>query len=89
MIDGDARRQQIVIWLGLAVALLLLLLFAYLGHFSRLMSDDYCTLAVGRDLGPWQGMLHWFNTHSSSYTNFFLQGVLAPLDTAMPIITPP
>ena len=88
MIDGDARRQQIVIWLGLAVALLLLLLFAYIGHFSRLMSDDYCTLAVGRDLGPWQGMLHWFNTRSSSYTNFFLQGVLAPLDTAMPIITP-
>ena len=88
MIDGGARRQQIVVWLGLAVALLLLLLFAYLGHFSRLMSDDYCTLAVGRDLGPWQGMLHWFNTRSSSYTNFILQGVLAPLDTAMPIITP-
>ena len=54
MIDGDARRQQIVIWLGLAVALLSLLLFAYIGHFSRLMSDDYCTLAVGRDLGSWQ-----------------------------------
>ncbi len=89
MIDDDARRQQIVTWLGTAVALLSLLLFAYLGHFSRLMSDDYCTLAVGSDRGPWHGMVFWFSNWSGSYANFFFKSAIAPLDTLVPALTPP
>ena len=88
MIKRGARRQQIVVWLGLAVALLILLLFAYLGHFSRLMSDDYCAIAVGKELGAWQGMSYWFTSWAGSYTNFFFKSAIAPLDTLAPAVTP-
>ena len=79
---------QIVEWLVFLFALLPLGLFAYLGQFSRLMSDDYCAIAVGRELGPWQGTLYWFNNWAGSYANFFLKSALAPLDTLLPRLTP-
>ena len=70
------------------LALIPLGLTVYLGQFSRLMSDDYCIVAVGRDLGAWGSMAHWFNHWSSSYSLFFLQGLLAPMDTLVPAIAP-
>ncbi len=72
----------------LLFALLPLGLFAYLGQFSRLMSDDYCAIAVGREMGAWQGTLYWFNNWAGSYANFFLKSVIAPLDELLPRYTP-
>lgn len=63
-------------------------LFTYLGQFSRIMSDDYCTIAVGQELGAWEGMLYWFNSWAGSYSNFFFKSVIASIDTNAPIITP-
>ena len=82
------RFQSAFAWIVCALALLPLLLYAYLGQFSRLMSDDYCRVAIGRILGPWGSMHHWYNVHSSSYTHFFLQGLIAPLVTLVPRISP-
>lgn len=75
-------------WPLLAIAFLPLGSFAYLGQFSRLMSDDYCAVAVGRDLGAWQGTLYWFNNWAGSYANFFLKSVIAPLDVLLPRFMP-
>lgn len=72
----------------LLFALLPLGLFAYLGQFSRLMSDDYCAIAVGREMGAWQGTLYWFNNWAGSYANFFLKSAIAPLDELLPRYTP-
>ncbi len=82
------RFQSAFAWIVCALALLPLLLYAYLGQFSRLMSDDYCRVAIGRLLGSWGSMHHWYNVHSSSFTTYFLQGLIAPLDTLLPRITP-
>lgn len=70
------------------LAMLPVALFAYLGQFSRLMSDDYCTIAVGQELGAWEGMLYWFNSWAGSYSNFFFKSVIASIDINAPIITP-
>ena len=82
------RPLQVVEWWVVLFALLPLGLFAYLGQFSRLMSDDYCAIAVGRELGAWQGTLYWFNNWAGSYANFFLKSALAPLDILLPRFTP-
>ena len=75
-------------WLLLLFALLPLGLFAYLGQFSRVMSDDYCAIAVGREMGAWQGTRYWFNNWAGSYANFFLKSALAPFDELLPMYTP-
>ena len=82
------RPLQVVEWLVLLFALLPLGLFANLGQFSRLMSDDYCAIAVGQELGTWQGTVYWFNNWAGSYANFFLKSALAPLDILLPRLTP-
>jgi len=59
-------------------------LWVYLGQFTRMMSDDYCTIAIGQALGAWDGMRYWLESWSGSYTNFFLKSLIAPLDTLVP-----
>ena len=75
-------------WLPLILAALPLALFMLLGHYSRLMSDDYCAIAVGQELGAWDGMRYWYNSWAGSYANFFFKSAIAPLDTLVPAITP-
>ena len=43
------KRVNIFQWLIAALALVPLILYAWLGQFSRLMSSDYCTVAFGRE----------------------------------------
>ena len=82
------QPARLLRWIALALPVLPLLLFAYLGQFSRLMSDDYCAIAVGRELGAWQGMVYWFSNWAGSYANFFFKSAIAPLDTLVPALTP-
>ena len=86
--DATLQPARTVRWIALALAVLPLLLFAYLGQFSRLMSDDYCAIAVGQELGAWQGMVYWFSNWAGSYANFFFKSAIAPLDTLVPALTP-
>ena len=72
----------------LVLALLPLLLLAYMGQFSRIMYDDYAYLLVGSELGPWDAMLHWRDTWNGGYTDQLLHGVFAPLRAAAPRILP-
>ena len=64
------------------------LLFAWLGQFSRLAADDFCTIALGQQMGAWDYMVHILNTWSGSYASLFFKGMMAPLDTLLPRITP-
>ncbi len=65
-----------------------LLLFAYMGQFSRLLVDDYTHVRLGLELGPWAGMLHWRNVWNGSYSHYILHGLVAPLDTVVPRVFP-
>ena len=64
------ERRTILTWLGAVLAAVPMLLFAYLGTFSRLMSDDYCIVANGKDLGAWETAVLYFNTWTGSYSRF-------------------
>ncbi len=82
------KRNAIFPWLIVLLALVPVLLFAYLGQFSRMMSDEYCTIAVGQELGAWDGMLYWYNSWTGSYARFFFMSAFAPLDALPPMMAP-
>jgi len=73
-------------WLIVSLALVPLILFAYLGQFSRILSDDNCQIIDGRELGAWDTMLKLYNIEGGRYAVFFLWGAVAPLDTHLPRI---
>ena len=82
------KRSSILSWLAAALALAPTALFAYLGQFSRMMSDDYCQIALGKEMGAWDYMIYKLNTWSGGYANWFFKGAIAPLDTLIPQMMP-
>ena len=74
------KRSSILQALMVVLALTPAALFAYLGQFSRLQSDDYCAVARGQELGAWGYMTDKLNDWAGSYANWFFKGVVAPLD---------
>ncbi len=92
--DSDRHRRHVMCaakrafpYLAVLAALLPVVLYAWLGQYTRPMNDDFYTLRIGRELGPWNGMLFHLNSWSGSYTNFFLKSAMAPLDTLAPPVT--
>ena len=80
------RRNKALAWLLLMVALLPAIFIAYVGHFSRMLSDDYCQFATASELGPWANVVYWWERWNGSYTVQFLNGILARFDTlALPL----
>lgn len=77
-------KAQLVKAIMLILALLPLLLFAYMVQFDRLLNDDYFHLAVGRELGPWGAMLHWRNVWNGSYVDHIVFSVMAPFGANAP-----
>lgn len=73
--------------LAVLAALLPVALYAWQGQYTRPLIDDYYTLRVGSELGPWNGMLYHFNTWSGGYTNFYIKSAMAPLDTLAPPVS--
>ncbi len=74
------KRSSIFQALMVVLALTPAALFAYLGQFSRLKSDDYCAVALGQELGAWGYMAYKLDEWAGSYANWFFKGVVAPLD---------
>ena len=74
---------------GLIVLLALapVFLFAYLGQFSRHISDLDCPIATIRNMGFWDGWRYLAGTVGRD-TNFLLVAIITPLDTLVPAITP-
>ena len=82
------KRTAIFPWLIAALSLVPLWFYAYLGQFSRLISDDYCDISRARERDVWDYMIFKLDTWSGSYASWFLKGATAPLDTLAPRIMP-
>lgn len=75
-------------WLMVALALAPIVLYAYLGQFTRLMSVDNCEVAAARDVGVWERHLTNYAISGGRYSPFLLPLILAPLvDTHLTRIT--
>ena len=82
------RKELAGKYLLFCLALVPALLFANLGHFSRLMWDDYSRLGMPLELGFWQAMQYFRDTWNGDYTNFLVFGLFAPLGVRAPAIFP-
>lgn len=76
-------------WIIAALSLAPLAVYLYLGHFSRLMLDDYGLFAAPLHLGFLDNFFHWRNNWFPSYTFYVVQDLLTPLDPArLPALLP-
>ena len=74
-------------WLLVFLALAPVLLFAYTGQFSRLISDDDCAVVIGQYWGVW-GMVHYqYNDRGGRYGTYLVKGTLARIDAHGPRVT--
>lgn len=62
-----------ILW-GLAIAS-----YAWVGTFSRIISDDYCTAVQGLNYGAVGSALYNFENWAGRVTAFFVLGAIAPL----------
>ena len=76
--------SRMAVLIGVLLALVPLVLFAYLGLHSRLMLDDYLYFGLAGDIGAWKMMGVWREFWNGGYSNFLLYGLLAPLGASAP-----
>ena len=72
-------RRAALKWILLLLSLLPAAFFAYLGHFSRLMGDDYSYFSTVLRLGFRDNFRHWWNSWHGSYTFILAFEALTPL----------
>ena len=73
---------------GLLLALIPLLMCLYLGHFSRLMVDDYAYLGKALHDGIWNALIFWRNNWSGDYSNQLIYGLFASQAVVTPSVFP-
>ena len=88
-INFSSRTRSLAVWLTAALTLAPLVLYAYLGHFSRLMIDDYAHFANALWLGFRDNFNYWRNSWNGSFSFYTFHDLLTPLDPArLPPIFP-
>ena len=76
--------RRITVICGVVLALVPLILFAYLGLHNRLVADDYSQLGLALEIGTWEALLFWREVWHGDYSNFMLAGLLARLGAQAP-----
>ena len=78
--EGQMNQVRRPAWLLLGLFSLALLVpvavLAYLGTYSRYMSDDYCTAWTLTERGFIQSQVYWYTSWSGRYTFTFLVNVM-------------
>ena len=77
-----ASAASPALWFAAGLSLLPLLLYAYLGHFSRLMIDDYGHFATALRISFRHNFAYWRNLWNGSYSFYVFHDLLSPLDPA-------
>ncbi len=68
--------SQLMPWLFLALGLVPLLIWAYLGFFTRYLADDYSTAAAVLHRGFWPAQFFWYRAWSGRYSFTFLASLI-------------
>ena len=84
-------RNKIILcfWIGVPIIAFTtaLLVFAYLGTFSRYQADDYCIAAYVRLMGFWKTQTHMYTTWANSFTtNFLLSTIVLVGPRILPVL---
>jgi hypothetical protein len=63
-------------WLGVSITGLALIMYGYLGTFSRFYADDFCMSGYVTRLGFWQAQWFQYTSWSNRFSGMFLLSVL-------------
>ena len=74
-------------WFMVALALAPIVLYAYMGQFTRPISVDDCNIATARDVGIWEHYLELYAIAGGRYSSNLLWAISTPLDTYLTRIT--
>ena len=88
MMPKALSAGSLAAWTVATISLLPAALYAYLGHFSRLMIDDYAYFAMAFGLGFRHYFDYWRNTWHGSYSYFVFHDLLTPLEARIPPLFP-
>ena len=75
----------VVLLVALAVPLII---YGYVGWFTRYMADDYCTAAVVQAQGFWPAQAHWYTWWSGRYAFTFAVSAIELLGPGITAILP-
>src|SRR5512132_1681351 len=70
--DHKSRTANLVFFAVLLFMLATLVVYAYLGTFTRYMADDYSTASVLQDEGFWGAQTYWWQNWSGRYSFTFV-----------------
>lgn len=76
--------KRAAVTIGVALALIPLLPFAYFGLSTRLMADDYSHLGMAAKYGIWEALLIFRDSWNGHFSSFLVFGFSTPLGTAAP-----
>ena len=62
-------------------------LFVCLGHFGRLVVDDFCIFHIARSMDAWQAIVYHNNTNTASFSRLLLHSLFAPFDAMAMAVT--
>ncbi len=79
---ADATPRAMALWLLTLLSFAPLSLYAYLGHFSRLMIDDYGFFATALWLGFRDNFNYWRSTWHAGYSFALFHDLLSVFDPA-------
>lgn len=77
-------RKRIAVILGVGLAFVPLLLFAYLSLHTRLLGDDFAHIGLALKFGTWEALLFFRGYWNGHYSSFLMFGLSTPLGTAAP-----
>lgn len=72
VMDHKSRATTVVFFTVLLFMLATLMLYAYLGTFTRYMADDYTSASVLKKEGFWGAQLYWWQNWSGRYSFTFV-----------------
>lgn len=77
------RYLKYTVFAAIILSGLTLILFAYMGTFMRMATDDYCNTAIGLNYGAVNGVIYQYQNWSGRYTSFFMEFALASVRPAI------
>jgi hypothetical protein len=82
-------KPQFPLFILFIPAFLVLILYGYLGGFTRLLADDFCSVHYAKRLGLVRSIWYWYLNWSGRYTAFGVDWLMEELgEPALPILPP-
>src|ERR1051325_10739079 len=79
LLNSPKMWRRILLLLLLALFSVPLVIHTYLGSYSRMLADDFCSAAIARSQGIIGGALYWYMNWTGRYVADLLDTLVASI----------